>query len=215
VSTPRATQGHTLMVVDDHPLMRVGIVSIINSQHDLSVVAQASTEDEAVRQFGESRPDLTVMDLRLAKGSGLGAIRRIISIQRNASILVLTTYEGDEDIHQALSAGARGYLLKDLSHQELLRAIRQILGGRTFIPTTVNTTLSSRSRTTTLTSREHEVLRFLFRGLNNREIAVELRIGEATVKTHVGVILAKLGVNDRTSAVVEALKRGLLHLEIR
>jgi DNA-binding NarL/FixJ family response regulator len=200
------------MIVDDHPLMRVGVASIINSQKDMRVVAQAGTADDALRIFSELRPDVTLMDLRLASGSGLEAIRRIMAIEPQARIIVLTTYEGDEDIHQALTAGARGYLIKGLSSQDLLRAIRNVRSGHRFIPSAVNNALSSRVRSSVLTGREQEVLQQMFEGGSNREIAEKMQIGEATVKTHVSVILAKLNADDRTQAVVEALKRGLLHL---
>jgi DNA-binding NarL/FixJ family response regulator len=200
------------MIVDDHPLMRVGVASIINSQKDMRIVAQAGTVDDALRIFSELRPDITLMDLRLASGSGLEAIRRIMAIEPQARIIVLTTYEGDEDIHQALTAGARGYLIKGLSSQDLLRAIRNVRSGHRFIPPAVNNALSSRVRSSVLTGREQEVLQQMFEGGSNREIAEKMQIGEATVKTHVSVILAKLNADDRTQAVVEALKRGLLHL---
>lgn len=207
-------QKHTLsvLIVDDHPIMRFGVSSIINSQPDMQVVAQAGTENESVAAYARHKPDVVLMDLRLADGSGLEAIRRIIQRDPRARVVVLTTYEGDEDIHQALAAGARGYLIKGLSHQELLRALKLVAAGQRFLPAVVSNVLSSRLPSTILTPREQDVLRGVFRGRNNREIADELQIGEATVKTHVSVILMKLNVTDRTSAVVEALKRGLLHL---
>ena len=201
-----------VLIVDDHPLMRVGVASIVNSQSDMSVAAQAGTEDDAVRLFIELRPGLTLMDLRLSQGSGVQAIRRILAVDPQARIVVLTTYEGDEDIHQALTAGAMGYLIKGLSHQELLRALRIVRAGQRFIPSRVSSTLSSRVRASVLTPREQDVLRLMFEGLSNREIAAKMQVGEATVKTHVSVILTKLNVEDRTRAVVEALRRGLLHL---
>jgi len=201
-----------VLIVDDHPLMRVGVASIINSQSDMTVVAQAGAEEEAVRFFSELRPEIILMDLRLAKGSGLEAISRIMAIDPQARIVVLTTYEGDEDIHQALTAGAKGYLIKGLSHQDLLRAIRNVRAGHRFIPSVISNTLSSRIRSSILTGREQEVLQQMFQGRSNREIAEKMQIGEATVKTHVSVILTKLNAEGRMQAVVEALKRGLLHL---
>ena len=212
MSDPASPKSSGIMIVDDHPLMRVGVASIINSQKDMRIVAQAGTVDDALRIFSELRPDITLMDLRLASGSGLEAIRRIMAIEPQARIIVLTTYEGDEDIHQALTAGARGYLIKGLSSQDLLRAIRNVRSGHRFIPPAVNNALSSRVRSSVLTGREQEVLQQMFEGGSNREIAEKMQIGEATVKTHVSVILAKLNADDRTQAVVEALKRGLLHL---
>jgi DNA-binding NarL/FixJ family response regulator len=206
---PRTQQ---ILVVDDHPLMRVGVCSIINSQPDMKVIGQAATEEEAVRSFISCRPDLTLMDLRLSQGTGLEAIRRIRSVDANARIVVLTTYEGDEDIHQALTAGAKGYLIKGLSSDELVRALRNVAAGQRFIPRIVSTALSSRTPSCTLTPRELQVLQLIFRGMSNREIAIEIQVGEATVKTYVSIILTKLNVDDRTQAVVEALKRGLVHL---
>ena len=212
MSLPKSPDLFTILIVDDHPLMRVGIASILNFQEDMTVAGQASTEDEAVELFTKCRPKVTLMDLRLAKGSGLQAIRRILAIDAAALVIVLTTYDGDEDIRQALSAGARGYLIKGLSHQELLRAVRNVVAGQRFIPRVVTSALSSRTRAGVLSPRELEVLELIFQGLSNKEIAARMQVGDATVKTHVSVILSKLNVSDRTQAVVEALKRGLLHL---
>jgi DNA-binding NarL/FixJ family response regulator len=202
----------TILIVDDHPIMRVGIQAILNAQPEFQVVAQAGTAAEAVRIFAAQRPDLTLMDLRLPDKSGVEAIREIRRISPQAKIIVLTTYEGDEDIHQALAAGAQGYLIKGMPHDALVKALHRVHGGSRFLPNVVSQTLASRVPGMHLSQREKEVLELLFAGKSNREIAKLLTIKEATVKSHVSVILLRLNVNDRTQAVVEGLKRGLVHL---
>jgi DNA-binding NarL/FixJ family response regulator len=201
-----------VLIVDDHPIMRVGIAAIINAQADMEVVGQAGTADEAVRIFADQHPDLTLMDLRLPDRSGVEAIRSIRANSPKARIVVLTTYEGDEDIHQALEAGAQGYLIKGMPHDALVKALYRVHAGHRFLPPLVTEALSSRVPGSHLSQREQEVLQLLFAGKSNREIAEELAIKEATVKSHVSVILMRLNVSDRTQAVVEGLKRGLVHL---
>jgi DNA-binding NarL/FixJ family response regulator len=202
----------TILIVDDHPIMRVGIHAILTAQADFEVIGQAGTAAEAVHLFTTKGPDLTLMDLRLPDKSGVDAIREIRKISPKAKIIVLTTYEGDEDIHQALAAGAQGYLIKGMPHDALVKALYRVHGGSRFIPNVVSQTLSSRVPGTHLSQREQEVLELLFAGKSNREIAKLLAIKEATVKSHVSVILLRLNVSDRTQAVVEGLKRGLVHL---
>jgi DNA-binding NarL/FixJ family response regulator len=201
-----------ILIVDDHPIMRFGIAAIVNAQPDMTVVGQAGTCKEAVQFFRETRPDLTLMDLRLPDGSGVDAIRSIRTMAPQARIVVLTTYEGDEDIHQALSVGATGYLIKGMSHESLIQALKRVLAGQRFLPPFVADALSSRAPGTHLSPREQQVLQLMFAGKSNREIAEELTIKEVTVKSHVSVILMRLNVSDRTQAVVEGLKRGLIHL---
>ncbi len=201
-----------ILIVDDHPIMRVGIEAILKSQSDFLVIAQAGTSAEAVRLFAAHLPDLTLMDLRLPDRSGVETIREIRKISPLAKIVVLTTYEGDEDIHQALAAGAQGYLIKGMPHDALIRALHRVHGGSKFLPNVVSQTLSSRVPGMHLSQREQEVLELLFAGKSNREIAKLLDIKEATVKSHVSVILLRLNVSDRTLAVVEGLRRGLVHL---
>jgi DNA-binding NarL/FixJ family response regulator len=201
-----------VLIVDDHPIMRVGIAAIINAQPRMQVVGQAGTAGDAVCMFESLRPDLTLMDLRLPDGSGVEAIRRICAISPKAKIIVLTTYEGDEDIHQALDAGARGYIIKGMQHDALVKALQRVHAGQRYLPQVVSEALSSRIPGSHLSQREQEVLQLMFAGKSNREIAEELSIKEATVKSHVSVILMRLDVSDRTQAVVEGLKRGLVHL---
>jgi DNA-binding NarL/FixJ family response regulator len=201
-----------VMVVDDHPLMRVGITSIINARPDMTVVAQTDTGEEAVAMHRQHKPDITLMDLRLPKMSGVEAILAIRSKNAGARFIVLTTYEGDEDIHRALEAGARGYVIKGMPYQTLIEALRRVHGGGRFLPPPVVHALASRMPDSDLSSREQEVLRLLVAGKSNKEIANTLGIAEATVKCHVSTILMRLNVSDRTQAVVTALQRGLVHL---
>lgn len=201
-----------IMIVDDHPIMRVGIAAIINAQEKMRVVAQAGSTAEAIRLFAAEQPDLTLMDLRLPDRDGVEAIKAIRAASPKARVIVLTTYEGDEDIHRALEAGARGYLIKGMPHEALIMALRRVNEGQRFLPQVVTQALSSRAPGSNLSVREQEVLQLMFAGKSNREIAEELRIKEATVKSHVSVILMRLNVTDRTQAVVEGLKRGLVHL---
>jgi DNA-binding NarL/FixJ family response regulator len=201
-----------VLIVDDHPIMRVGIAAIINAQPQMQVIGQAGTASDAVRIFVATQPDLTLMDLRLPDRSGVEAIRTIRAISPKARIIVLTTYEGDEDIHQALDAGARGYIIKGMPHDTLVKALYRVHAGQRFLPQVVTEALSSRVPGSHLSQREQEVLQLMFAGKSNRAIAEELAIKEATVKSHVSVILMRLDVSDRTQAVVEGLKRGLVHL---
>jgi two-component system, NarL family, response regulator len=201
-----------VMVVDDHPLMRVGVTSIVNARADMTVVAQAGTGEEAVTLFFKDKPDVTLMDLQLPGMSGVDAIRAIRSTHPQARFVVLTTYEGDADIHRALEAGAQGYVIKGMPYQTLVEALERVHRGGRFLPPPVARALASRMPDSDLSAREQEVLRLLANGKSNRDIASLLGITEATVKCHVSAILLRLNVSDRTEAVVTALHRGLVHL---
>jgi len=201
-----------VMVVDDHPLMRVGVASIVNARSDMAVVAQAGSGEEAVSLFFKHRPDVTLMDLRLSGMSGVEAIRSIRSSHKGAKFVVLTTYEGDADIHQALEAGAQGYVIKGMPYQTLVEALQRVHHGGRFLPPPVARALAARLPDSDLSAREQEVLRLLASGKSNKDIASLLGITEATVKCHVSAILVRLNVSDRTEAVVTALQRGLVHL---
>jgi DNA-binding NarL/FixJ family response regulator len=201
-----------VLVVDDHPTMRLGIAAIIDAQPDMKVCAQAGSGEDAVRLFRERRPDVTLMDLRLPGISGLDALRAIRREDPAARCVVLTTYEGDEDIHQALAAGAAGYLIKAMSNDALVDAIRRVYAGNRFLPSGLAANLATRTPNSDLSPREREVLSLLVQGKSNKDIGTALRITEATVKCHVSVILERLGVSDRTQAVIAALHRGLEHL---
>lgn len=202
----------SVLIVDDHPIMRFGVAAIIAARSDMRVAAQTGTAAGAIDLYREHKPDITLMDLRLPDRSGVEAIRQIRSFAPCARFIVLTTYEGDEDIHQALEAGARGYLIKGMPHEALIDAIRKVKAGGRFVPTPVARALASRMPDCELSTREREVLGLLVRGKSNREIAELLSIKEATVKSHVSVILMRLNVTDRTQAVITALQRGLAHL---
>jgi len=206
------TEKIKVMVVDDHPLMRVGVSSIVNASSDMSVVAQTGTGEEAVTLFQKHRPDVTLMDLRLPGISGVDAIRAIRQVNSRARFVVLTTYEGDADIHQALEAGAQGYIIKGMPYQTLVDAVHRVHRGERFLPPPVARALASRMPDSDLSAREREVLSLLASGKSNKDIASVLGITEATVKCHVSAILLRLNVSDRTEAVVTALQRGLVHL---
>jgi DNA-binding NarL/FixJ family response regulator len=202
-----------VMVVDDHPLMRVGITAIINARPDMTVVAQAETGEESVLLFQRYQPDVTLMDLRLPGNmGGVEATAAVRSSYPNARFIVVTTYEGDADIHRALEAGAQGYVIKGMPYQTLVEALQKVHAGRRFVPLPVARTLASRMPDSDLSSREMEVLQLLMSGKRNKDIAHQLGITEATVKSHVSAILMRLNVSDRTEAVVTALRRGLVHL---
>jgi DNA-binding NarL/FixJ family response regulator len=201
-----------VMVVDDHPLMRVGVASIVNARSDMMVVAQTGTGEEAVTLFMKHKPDVTLMDLRLPAMSGVDAIRSIRSTHSRARFVVLTTYEGDADIHRALEAGAQGYVIKGMPYQTLVDALQRVHRGGRVLPPPVARALASRMPDSDLSAREQEVLRLLASGNSNKDIASLLGITEATVKCHVSAILVRLNVSDRTEAVVTALQRGLVHL---
>jgi DNA-binding NarL/FixJ family response regulator len=203
-------QSMSVLIVDGHPIMRIGIATIL-SNHRIVVLAQVGTGAEAVSAHRKFHPDVTLMDLRLPDMSGLEAMRRVRTSAPDAKFVILTTCEGDEDIRQALEAGADGYLSKGMSHDVLLRALHEVYRGRQFLPNAVAQTLRSQMHSTRLSSREREVLQLLFEGKSNRQISEDLQITEATVKSHVSVILMRLNVEDRTQAVVQSLRRGLVH----
>lgn len=201
-----------VLVVDDHPLMRIGISAIIDARPDMTTVGQADSGEEAVCLYSKLVPDITLMDLRLPDMGGVEAIRAIRKKYPKAKFVVLTTYEGDEDIYQALEAGAKGYIIKGMPHHALTDALRKVYAGGRFVPPPVAKALDSRMPDSELSQREREVLTHIASGESNKEIATLLGITEATVKCHVSMILMRLNVTDRTRAVVTALQRGLIHL---
>jgi DNA-binding NarL/FixJ family response regulator len=201
-----------VLVVDDHPLMRVGIAAIINGRTGMVTVAQAGTGEEALNLYERHLPDITLMDLRLPRMSGVETIRAIRRAHPQARFVVLTTYEGDEDIHQALEAGAQGYIIKGMPYDSLVAALERVHAGGRFLPMPVKRALASRTPDSDLSHREREVLQLLATGNSNKKIGELLGITEATVKSHVSTILMRLNAEDRTQAVVSALQRGLVHL---
>lgn len=201
-----------ILVVEDHHVVRQGLVALIKTVEDMQVVGEACDGRQAVELFRQHQPDITIMDLRLPKMTGVEAITEIRHDFPAARIIVLTTYDGDEDIYRALQAGARGYLLKDMSGDDLMDAIRTVHAGRSRIPPAVAQRLADRLGGPDLTTRELEVLKLIVSGKSNKEIGRDLFISEATVKTHINSLLSKLGVSDRTQAATTALQRGIVHL---
>jgi DNA-binding NarL/FixJ family response regulator len=201
-----------ILCVDDHAVVRDGIGAIINLQPDMTLVASASTGREALEQYGRIRPDITLMDLRLTDMSGFDAIRAIRAEFPNAKVVVLSSYEGDADIREAMDAGAQGYVAKGMVREELLDVIRTVAAGKRRIPAALAQTLAEHVSDDQLSPRELEVLQFVSAGKRNKEIAAELSVAEDTVKMHVRNLLSKLGASDRTEAVTIALRRGILHL---
>jgi len=206
-----STEKIKVLIVDDHPLMRVGIAAIIDGRPEMMTVAQAGSGEEAVTLYERYLPDITLMDLRLPKMSGVEAIRKIRRLHPEARFVILTTYEGDEDIHQALEAGAQGYIIKGMPYESLIEALQRVHAGGRFLPLPVKRALASRTPDSDLSHRERQVLKLLATGNSNKKIGELLGITEATVKSHVSTILMRLNAADRTQAVVAALQRGLVH----
>ena len=200
-----------ILVVDDHFIVRTGLLSLINTEPNLTVIGEAADGDEAIRLFETLRPDLMVMDLRMPGKSGHEVTRHIRQLDPEARVLMLSAFEGDTDIYVALEAGARGYVLKSVTAEELIPAIHAVASGKRWIPREIATRLKSRNSYEELTARELEVLVQLARGLANKEIADALAISEYTTKGHLKNILAKLRVADRTQAVIAAVQRGIIH----
>lgn len=201
-----------VLSVDDHPLLREGIAAMINSQPDMTLVAQAASGSESILTFREHIPDVTLMDLRLPDMSGIDALIAIRTEFPEARVIMLTTFEGDVEIQRALQAGARGYLLKSMPPNELVEAVRQVHAGKKRVPAEVAAHLAEHLSDEALTEREIDVLRHLAGGNRNKDIAERLFISEETVKVHVKHIMEKLGASDRTQAVAIAVRRGIILL---
>ena len=199
-------------MIDDQAVVRQGFVALINTVPDMEVIAEGINGQQAIDLYKEHTPDVTLIDLRMPVVGGVEAITTIRENFPDARLIVLTTYDGDEDIYRSLQAGARGYLLKDVFFEELETAIRAVHAGSRHIPAAIAMRLAERMASSDLTSREMEVLELIVRGQSNKEIGASLTISEATVKSHINNILSKLGVSDRTQAVTTALQRGLVHL---
>ena len=202
-----------VLVAEDHEIVRDGICAIANLQPDITVIAEAEDGKQAVLLYRQHQPDVVLMDLRMPVMEGVEAIALIKAEFSEAKIAILTTYDTDEDIYRGLQAGAKGYLLKDTTSEELANAIRTVNSGKRYVPPHVAMKLAQRVSNLELTSREMEVLKLLSNGKSNQQISSILKITEGTVKFHVNNILSKLGVSDRTQAVITALKRGLVRLE--
>lgn len=204
-----------ILTVDDHPLLRKGIAALVNGEPDMKLIVEASNGKEAIDAFRSHRPDVTIMDLQMPEIDGLDAIDLIRHEFPEARIIVLTTYDGDTKVLRALKAGARGYLLKGHVHKELLDTIRAVHAGQKRIPPEIAAELANHATDDPLTEREIHVLELIAAGNSNKQIARQLSIGQATVKSHVTNIMSKLGANDRTHAVTIALKRGIISLNTR
>ena len=202
-----------VLVVEDHHVVRQGLVALLNVVDGLEVVGEAADGVEAITQFRKHKPDVTLMDLRLPRMGGVDVIQRIRVETPQARFVVLTTYDGDEDIYKALKAGARAYLLKGMTTDELVATIRTVHAGKSHIPPAIAERLAERMGTEDLTIRELDVLEQIVQGKSNKEIGTELDISEATVKTHINSLLGKLGVTDRTQAATAAIQRGIVPLE--
>ena len=199
-----------VLIAEDHLIARVGVGTIVDTQTDMQVVAEAASGVEAVRMHEQHRPDVTLMDIRMPVMGGIDAMRAIRERAPQARFVALSTYSGDEEIRRALQAGASAYLTKDVLDDELVKTIRLVHAGRAYLPPAVAATLAAHATRPELTARELDVLALIVRGMGNKQIASELKIAEYTVKNHVKNVLSKLGVEDRTQAATSALQRGII-----
>jgi DNA-binding NarL/FixJ family response regulator len=214
IAMEQETESTTIRVLcaDDHPLVRKGIASILNNESDVRLIAEAGNGREAVEQFRLHQPDVTLMDLRMPEMDGITAAKEILRTSPDAKVIALTSYDGDQEIYRALEAGVKGYLLKEMVHTEVLRAIRIVHAGKRLMPPEVAERLTEYFPQAALSPRETEVLTLVAKGLSNKEISEKLGTASGTIKIHVQNILAKLGASDRTHAVTIAVQRGIFRL---
>jgi DNA-binding NarL/FixJ family response regulator len=215
MSGARSRPGRRIRVLlaDDHPVVRTGLRALLANEDDIEVVGEARNGAEAVALYAERKPDVVLMDLRMPQMDGVDAIREIVGAHPDARAVALTSYEGDTDIYRALDAGARGYLLKDMLGTEVVRAVRAVAAGTRFIPPEIASRLAEFTPRTDLTGREIEVLRLAARGLRNSDIAASIGRTPETVKAHLKHVMRKLRVRDRTEAVIQAVRRGIIRLD--
>jgi DNA-binding NarL/FixJ family response regulator len=213
MEAPAVTAGDiSILIADDHEVVREGLVAMIDRQPGMRVVAQAEDGEEAAELWLRHRPDITLVDLRMPRLDGVGVITQVRAVNPRARVIILTTFDGDEDIYRGMRAGARAYLLKDAPRDELLGCIRAVYAGDTFVPPVVAAKLAAQVSSERLTVREREILQLMGAGTSNKGIARQLGISEGTVKTHVKSVLQKLEVSSRTEAVSLAARRGLIQL---
>ncbi|MDC0258945.1 response regulator transcription factor [Verrucomicrobiales bacterium] len=200
------------MLVDDHLVVRKGLASLLEDEDDLTVVAEAGCGEEAIAQFAATKPDIAVLDLRLPDMSGIDVALALKEADPDAKLMILSSFRQEEDVHRAFEAGVLGYLSKDASSPEILEAIREVTEGRRWVPARVSQLLAKHASENHLSKRETEILALIANGMANKEIGAHLGLAENTIKNHVKSILSKLGARDRTHAVTEGLKRGILQL---
>jgi two-component system NarL family response regulator len=208
-----AEENIRVLVIEDHHVVRQGLVALLNVVDGIEVIGEAADGVEAITQYRKHQPNVTLIDLRMPRLSGVEVIQRIRMESPSARFIVLTTYDGDEDIYRALQAGAKAYLLKGMTTEDLVSTIRAVHAGKSHIPPAIAQRLAERMGTEELTPREFDVLEQIVHGRSNKEIASFLDISEATVKTHINSLLGKLGVTDRTQAATAAIQRGIVPLE--
>jgi len=201
-----------VLIADDHPVVCLGLLGIINGQPDMVVVGQARTGVQAIALARKHSPDVILMDLRMPEMGGVEAIEAIRADRPASAVIVLTTYQGDEDIRKAIAAGAQAYLVKGMSHLKLLEAIRSVRAGNPYFPRSIRNSVPGKLNRSALSPRELDILRLIVKGRSNQEIADTLNITRGTVKWHVNIIFRRLDVNDRTQAVVVALQRGIVEI---
>ncbi|MBW4026695.1 response regulator [Acidipila rosea] len=202
-----------ILIADDHLVFRLGIRSLLQAEPGIDVVGEAATGERAIELYRQLSPDVLLLDLRMPQGGGIHVVQQVKKFAPEAKILVLTSYEVEEEIYQILQAGARGYALKDIDRTQLVEALRRIHAGEKWIVPTIANRIAERAQRPPLTAREIEVLRLLVRGLTNREIAGVLQIADSTIKNHVNNIISKLDVSDRTEAVAYSLSRGIIAMD--
>ncbi|MEY4246202.1 MAG: hypothetical protein RLZZ245_3787 [Verrucomicrobiota bacterium] len=202
-----------ILLADDHPSLRAGLATILNAEPGFSVVAEAGSGSETIRKAASSSPDVLVVDIRMPDGDGIQTIKELMKINPKVKTLILTTYDNEEDVFNGLEAGARGYILKDTTREEIIEAVRKVHAGERFLPSAIAARLADRIIRPSLTPRELDVLRLVSRGRSNKEMAAAMFISDETVKSHMKSLFQKLGVHDRAEAVGIALQRGLLRID--
>ena len=203
-----------ILIVDDHVMIRLGLVEAINGEADFKVVGQAGNSDEELAIYPQCHPDVVIMDFQMPGADGASVTSRLLTLHPNVKVLLHSMYEGEEDIWRSVEAGARGYVSKSSDVEELLSALRHLVSGDTYFPPAIAAKLNARRKRHNLSPRELQVLREIVAGRSNKEIISSMKISEATVKMHIANMLTKLGVLDRTQAAIEAVRKGIIHLDV-